>query len=243
MKMTRRELDDRVKRDRMSREAGWEKPEPGGRPGPIIVKAAAFGALLLAAFGVWLAFSPPAYDADRWRGWSVVKGPVDGCTWHQNRHVVWEHSRKQEWTVINSGGTCILLEAEVYFPYLDEWRTVRPSGIDVDHRVSLAEAHRSGGWRWNFSRRREFANDPGNLVPTLRSTNRAKADTDPGGESGFEGARRRAWWPTANRCEYAKAWRETKRAYGLAEDDLERAAIEAALRRCATDAHRDEMPR
>jgi hypothetical protein len=93
-----------------------------------------------------------------------------------------------------------------------------PDKLDVDHYVPLAEAHRSGGYRWTIERRRAFANDPFGLVLTRKSINRGKGDQDP------------AHWlpPDASlRCGYVRKWSEIKRAWGLEMDADEQAAVAA----------------
>ena len=54
--------------------------------------------------------------------------------------------------------------------------------LDIDHMVPLAEAWRSGAWKWNASQRQAFANDLENseaLIAVTLSTNRSKGDRDP----------------------------------------------------------------
>jgi len=90
-----------------------------------------------------------------------------------------------------------------------------PSGMDIDHLVPLAEAHRSGADAWSKARRRAYANDlssPLTLVATSASANRSKSDGDP-----------LSWLPgTPDRwCAYTGAWRAVKSRWGLRQDRLE----------------------
>ena len=101
-----------------------------------------------------------------------------------------------------------------YDPYTDRALT-DPHDLDVDHRIPLAEAHRSGADRWDPARRQVFANDlshPDTLIAVDQSANRSKADGDP-----------LSWLPPAwgYRCRYVQRWRETKRRWDLREDALE----------------------
>ena len=58
----------------------------------------------------------------------------------------------------------------------------KASDVDVDHVVALAEAWRSGAWKWSAARRQAYANDL-DVAWTLRAVtddvNRAKSDSDP----------------------------------------------------------------
>src|SRR3546814_1137101 len=109
---------------------------------------------------------------------------------------------------------CGVAAGRWYDPYTG--RTITdPRELDVDHRIPLAEAHRSGADRWDAGRRRAFANDlshPDTLVAVDLSANRSKGDGDP-----------LSWLPPAwgNRCAYVQRWRATKRRWGLGEDLLE----------------------
>lgn len=101
-----------------------------------------------------------------------------------------------------------------------------PKTIDVDHRVPLAEAHRSGAHAWDRARREAFANDqshPDTLIAVDRSANRSKSDGDP-----------LSWMPPdwSSRCPYLLRWRATKERWGLSEDLLERWYITVHLGLC-----------
>lgn len=90
-----------------------------------------------------------------------------------------------------------------------------PRHIDIDHRVPLAEAHRSGADRWTPERKAAYANDlshPDTLVVTAAAINRAKGDQDPVD-----------WMPPGwtARCAYLAGWTRVKIDWGLNMDLVE----------------------
>ncbi len=91
------------------------------------------------------------------------------------------------------------------------------AGIDIDHVVSLKDAHYSGGRLWNLERKFKFANDRQNLVPSCSEINRSKgaslplkfialADDSSGVEFDFT---------KSNICKYLKKYKEVKVKYQL----------------------------
>lgn len=94
-----------------------------------------------------------------------------------------------------------------------------PDKLDVDHVVPLAEAYRSGGFRWTLERRRAFANDPFGLALTRKGLNRGKGDQDPA-----------TWLPPAAelRCGYVQKWVEIKKQWQLEMDAAESVAVAQA---------------
>lgn len=56
---------------------------------------------------------------------------------------------------------------------------LRPRDIDIDHIFPLSAAWDLGAFAWSRERRVAFANDPANLVPTLKAWNREKSDALP----------------------------------------------------------------
>ena len=95
----------------------------------------------------------------------------------------------------------------------------KASDVDVDHVVALAEAWRSGAWKWSAARRQAYANDLG-VAWTLRAVtdnvNQSKSDDDP-----------TYWLPpleSAN-CVYLTEWVAVKIRWKLSVDAEERQSI------------------
>lgn len=87
------------------------------------------------------------------------------------------------------------------------------SQLDVDHLVPLAEAWRSGAWKWTAAERQAYANDldnPEALIAVTATSNRSKSDKDP-----------YLWTPSKNYCEYLTSWIKIKTKYQLTIDTLE----------------------
>jgi hypothetical protein len=145
----------------------------------------------------------------------------------------------QHW--VDEDGDCqdtrqeVLIEESLIVPTLDRlgcrvvagaWRDEYtgvlyndPSDLDIDHRVPLANAHRSGGWAWDSLRKREYANDLSlreHLVAVGASVNRSKSDRGP-----------EEWRPPLreNWCQYATAWRTVKAHWTLTISANEDAAL------------------
>lgn len=104
-------------------------------------------------------------------------------------------------------------------------KTVTNSSLlDVDHMVPLAEAWRSGAWKWTPAQRQAFANDLDNseaLIAVTLSTNRSKSDRDPS-----------LWMPTKDKCTYAVNWISIKTKYSLSVDSKESAKLSALVSEC-----------
>ena len=108
-------------------------------------------------------------------------------------------------------------------PYTDHLHA-NPSDLDIDHVVSLYEAHVSGGDLWSADKKRRYANDlqnPQHLVATAASINRGKGAADPS-----------RWVPDVDVCGYISRWVDIKARYRLAYDAEESAAIVRYLGKC-----------
>ncbi|MFM9166051.1 MAG: HNH endonuclease family protein [Candidatus Limnocylindrus sp.] len=95
----------------------------------------------------------------------------------------------------------------------------KASDVDIDHVVALAEAWRSGAWKWSAARRQAYANDLG-VAWTLRAVtdnvNQEKSDDDP-----------TYWLPPLESatCLYLTEWVSVKIRWKLSVDAEERQSI------------------
>lgn len=96
-----------------------------------------------------------------------------------------------------------------------------PADVEIDHLVPLAAAWDLGAHAWTPQRRRDFANDPRNLVVTSSAANQAKSDQLPS-----------EWLPPQRRarCAYARRLAAVAAEYGLA---LPAPDLRAARRACS----------
>jgi hypothetical protein len=95
----------------------------------------------------------------------------------------------------------------------------KASDVDVDHVVALAEAWRSGAWKWSSSRRQAYANDLGvawSLRAVTDNVNQSKSDDDP-----------TYWLPPLESatCLYLTEWVAVKIRWKLSVDAEERQSI------------------
>ena len=99
--------------------------------------------------------------------------------------------------------------------------------LDVDHMVPLAEAWRSGAWKWTAAQRQAFANDLENseaLIAVTASTNRSKGDKDPS-----------LWMPAKDQCVYTQNWISVKIKYSLTADPQEAEKVNSLVSTCGLD--------
>ena len=101
-----------------------------------------------------------------------------------------------------------------------------PGDLDVDHLVPLKNAHLSGGWRWEPTRKAEYANyldDPDHLIAVTARANRSKGAKGP-----------EEWRPPDEGywCEYAVNWTEVKAQWGLTMTREESRAVLEILEGC-----------
>ena len=95
--------------------------------------------------------------------------------------------------------------------------------VQIDHVVSLSDAWYKGARTWNDTRRRDFANDPRNLLAVGSKANFDKAFRDAN-----------AWLPpsAAFRCDFVARQVAVKSAYGLSVSANEKRAMSDVLDHC-----------
>lgn len=125
-------------------------------------------------------------------------------------------------------GTCLVQRGTLHDPYsgltIEFVRGPETSeSVQVDHLVSLADAWYKGARAWDDSRRRNFANDPRNLLAVSAQANFDKAFRDAAG-----------WLPAnaAFECEFVARQVTVKTTYGLWVSANEKTAMHRVLRRC-----------
>jgi uncharacterized protein DUF1524 len=125
-------------------------------------------------------------------------------------------------------GTCFAQSGVLHDPYTGQTIVfVRgpdsSSAVQIDHVVSLADAWYKGARSWNAQRRRDFANDPRNLLAVGAQPNFDKAFRDAA-----------AWLPpnSAFRCEFVARQVEVKTDYQLWASGREKDTMRRVLRDC-----------
>ena len=102
-----------------------------------------------------------------------------------------------------------------------------PVKLDIDHLVPLENAHWSGGYAWDFDRKRAYANDLNNtahLVAVTASANRSKGARGP-----------EDWRPPdeAHWCQYSRDWMAVKVEWELTVTQREVDALGEMLKNCS----------
>lgn len=127
-------------------------------------------------------------------------------------------------------GRCVVVEGVLADPYTGKtihFTKERADAAQIDHVVALAAAWRAGAAGWDPNRRRNFANDPLNLLVVDGPTNQSKGD-----------ATAEEWLPPNNayRCEYGRIVVTVKVQYQLTVTPAEQAALRATLEQCSPPA-------
>ena len=122
------------------------------------------------------------------------------------------------------GSKCALTGGKWFSAY-DGVEVTSASKLDVDHMVPLAEAWRSGAWKWSAAQRQAYANDLSDaraLIAVTLSTNRSKGDKDPS-----------LWLPAKEQCTYTENWIAIKVKYSLTVDAKEATKLNSLVNSCS----------
>jgi len=122
---------------------------------------------------------------------------------------------------------CVVLAGTLADPFSGETITFergpRSADVQIDHVVPLSDAWQKGAQQWDAEQRRQFANDPANLLAVDGPLNSAKGDGDAA-----------TWLPpsTGYRCAYVVRQVRVKAAYGLWVTQAEHDAMDRQLDGC-----------
>jgi hypothetical protein len=97
------------------------------------------------------------------------------------------------------------------------------SKVQIDHVIPLSDAWQKGAQQWTKTKRKEFANDPLNLLAVDGPLNGQKSDSDAA-----------TWLPPrkAYRCEYIARQIDVKAKYDLWVTSAEKEAMAGVLSSC-----------
>ena len=121
-------------------------------------------------------------------------------------------------------GTKCTLTGGKWLSAYDGVEVTSATKLDVDHMVPLAEAWRSGAWKWSSAQRQAYANDLDDaraLIAVTLSTNRSKGDKDPA-----------LWMPAKEQCTYTQNWIAIKTKYSLTIDTKEATKLNTLISTC-----------
>lgn len=119
-----------------------------------------------------------------------------------------------------------LADGSWYLQYENRY-TFDRAELKWEHLVPLYEAHLSGAWDWDESRRRSYGT--GGTGPEVR----ALVSLDMLADRGYADPADWMPWGQAARCAYAMHWIEQKAFWQLTVDPFERELLEIVLRGCA----------
>ena len=123
---------------------------------------------------------------------------------------------------------CIILSGVLDDPYSGKTITFKrgqdtSTVVQIDHLIPLSDAWQKGAQQWTADKRKEFANDPMNLMAVDGPLNNQKSDSDAA-----------TWLPPrkAYRCTYIAKQIDVKAKYGLWLTTGEKDAMDGILDSC-----------
>lgn len=111
---------------------------------------------------------------------------------------------------------CVVIGGWLVDPYSGQLVELAAGAVEIDHVFPLSVAWDRGAAEWSLQRRKDFANDPTNLLATATISNQAKRAKMPN-----------QWHPATHpgRCLYASRFVEVARRYQLKITVTEAAAV------------------
>ena len=121
---------------------------------------------------------------------------------------------------------CVVVAGVLRDPYTGQrlvFAKADAAAVQIDHVVALSDAWQKGAAQWDANRRREFANDPLNLLAVDGPTNAQKSDGDAA-----------TWLPPQRsyRCRFVARQVAVKAKWRLSVTQAEHDAIARVLLRC-----------
>jgi Protein of unknown function (DUF1524) len=121
---------------------------------------------------------------------------------------------------------CVVIAGVLHDPYTGRrlvFAKADAAALQIDHVVALSDAWQKGAAQWDATQRREFANDPLNLLAVDGPTNESKGDGDAA-----------TWLPPQRsyRCRFVARQVAVKAKWHLSVTPAERDAIARVLSRC-----------
>ena len=169
----------------------------------------------------------PDYDRDHWGGWVDEDGDCQDTRQEvlKGESLVDVGFRSADGCRVETGEWLARFTGSV---------VTEPGDLDIDHMVPLANAHRSGGWRWPRERKRAYANflvEPAHLIAVTAGANRSKGSRGP-----------EEWRPpdAGYWCRYALDWITIKQRWELSATWAEFTALGDMLATCDNDVQLQE---
>ncbi len=149
-----------------------------------------------------------------WRGLLIEK--ENRCSPY-NRSEDYIYSQSVEHKIVEDLGN------KIYSPYSDEYfESINET--DIEHIVSLSEAHDSSLCAADKKTKARFASDILNLTLASPAVNRNE-------KSGYDAS---GWLPQKNKCWFANKVIAVKKAYKLTVDSAELVALEKVISNCSS---------
>jgi hypothetical protein len=101
---------------------------------------------------------------------ALAFGQVERAVYHPAREIGITDQRHGGALAKACWSVCPRLGSPCWTSPYDGARLRDPQGVQIDHRVPLAEAARSGAAGWTRSQRERFFNDPGNYATVYTAT-------------------------------------------------------------------------